>query len=149
VQYKIATSSGKVSNIIVDDYLPEQLTLVSGKLVTKAEDATAEWKEVSYTAKLSSDIKLTLQNSSIEILLSGATVRYSRGGNIDSLTTNPVTITTKMTPPHGKYDQPLPIAFFALVLPILAGVFLINIFHSKALAKSSRKQSSQTVKKDN
>jgi len=146
IQYKVASNSGKVSNVVISDYLPEQLYLVSGNLVVKADDATTEWKEVLYIAKLSCDVKLTLQNISTEIILPPAVVSYTRGSVTGSLSTNSVTINAKISPPQGKFDFPLPIAFFTLVLPILAGVFLINSFHGRALAKS--RKSSQTQKKE-
>jgi len=146
IQYKVASNSGKVSNVVISDYLPEQLYLVSGNLVVKADDATAEWKEVSYIAKLSCDVKLTLHNISTEIILPPAVVSYTRGSVAGSLSTNSVNIYAKISPPEGKFDFPLPIAFFTLILPILAGVFLINSFHGRALTKV--RKSSQAQKKE-
>ncbi|ELR13032.1 uncharacterized protein ACA1_097160 [Acanthamoeba castellanii str. Neff] len=136
IGYKVIGAPGRVANVNIADSLPEELDLVSGDLVVKAEDpSTEEWYYHSYQVK-NKNVHLTIAEPEAVVELPPAEVSYTTGGNaVSTVSTDAVPLVIGVPFPKGTFNLTPVIAFFTLALPVLAAVYLIPYFSTSQLKK--------------
>jgi len=150
ISYRSVGEAGRVSNIQIIDSLPEGLKLINGDLVAKVKDPNADWNFMSYQASANVNPALfSIENSTLEILLPSAEVSYARTGHSsqrESIYTETTSIKRELVDSVvnkggsrlSGVSSSVVVAWFALALPVVAAINLINTYQQKALDKSKK-----------
>jgi len=131
INYRIQTSSDPTNLQIIDSY-PEQLKLVEGDFVQEVKASTT-WQTLSYKLALNLDAhSLSLSNKTVNVRLAPVRVFFGSDSFVESSEINfEVNPMNSILPkggwiPFGSAFQHLFVAFFTLILPVLAAYVIIG-----------------------
>jgi len=108
------------------------------------DPASEEWTYNTYQVK-TRGIEFTLDRRSVDIELPPAEVSYSTssGNSVTNHTlfTKPVILQAELVIPKGNFNLTPVIAFFTLLVPVVAAVYGIPYFRKVELKKKKKKRS--------